>query len=89
MNISLGFGILLFAAIGIGMMGTLTKVMSQQGYEKACPPGYAADPKQTPSDMLNQGLKSCVNDKVEVKDVPLSAADRANVCVSLGRPQNC
>lgn len=29
---SLGFGILLFAAIDIGMMGTLTEVMSQQPY---------------------------------------------------------
>ncbi|MFY9868405.1 MAG: hypothetical protein WAK17_01685 [Candidatus Nitrosopolaris sp.] len=55
---SLGFGALLFAAIGIGMMGTLTKVMSQQAYaQMSCPTNWVPDPKQTPSDKLSHGLK--------------------------------
>jgi hypothetical protein len=79
-----GFGLLLFAAIAIGTAGTLTKVMS---YVPVCPPGWTT--KQTASDMLSQGQLSCVNDKGEVKEKPLSAGDRASLCASLGKPQNC
>jgi len=78
------FGLLLFAAIAIAMTGTLTKVMA---YEPICPPGWTT--KQTASDMLSQGQLSCVNDKGEVKERPLSAGDRASLCTSLGKPQDC
>jgi hypothetical protein len=84
-----GFGLLLLAAIAIGTAGTLTKVMSQKAYEPICPPGWAPDPKQTASDMLNQDLMTCVNGKGEVKDVPLSKGGRESLCASLGKPQNC
>jgi hypothetical protein len=78
------FGLMLFVAIAIGTAGTLTKVMA---YEPICPPGWTT--KQTASDMLSQGQLSCVNDKGEVKERPLSAGDRASLCASLGKPQNC
>ena len=90
MNI-LGFGALLFAAIGIGMMGTLTKVMSQM----SCPTNWAPDPKQTPSDKLSHGLKCDPNfyvpagEPVPVKYVPLTPAERTSLCMSQREPTNC
>jgi hypothetical protein len=98
MNNLPGFGLLLFAAIGIGMMGTLTKVMSQHAYAQKiviyplCPPGYLQNARQTPSDELSHGLKcdgSVPETSGQVKYVPLTPSYREKVCTDLGKPQNC
>ena len=93
---SLSFGVLLFVAIGIGMMGTLTKVISQQAYaQMSCPANWVPDPKQTPSDKLSHGLKCDPNfyvpagEPVPVKYVPLTPAERTSLCVSQREPPNC
>jgi hypothetical protein len=85
----IGFGILFFAVIDIGMTGTLTQVMSHQARAQTsrliypvCPPGSKPDPKQTMSDQVNNGLK-CDNAKGEVKYVPLYPSYRAKMCMEL------
>ena len=59
--------------------------MSQ--YVPICPRGWTTN--QTASDMLSERQLSCVNDKGGVFEHRLSAGDRASLCESLGKPENC
>jgi hypothetical protein len=95
MNKLPSFGLLLFGAITIGMMGT-SKQMSQQAYaQTSCPANWVPDPKQTPSDKLSHGLKCDPTfytpawEPVPVKYVPLTPAERTSLCVSQREPPNC
>jgi hypothetical protein len=91
-----GFGLLLFAAFGIGMTGTLTKVMAPYALPRdGCPANWHADPKQTPYDKLSHGIKcdpdfyTPAGEQEPVKYVPLTPEERTSLCMSLEKPQNC
>jgi hypothetical protein len=86
-----GIGLLLFAATGIGMVGTLRMVMAAQSWAHLCPSGFEADPNQSFRNVLVYNHVECVKIGIsnpthaeEVKYVMLSLEERHKLCVAEG-----